>query len=127
MEHEMKHHQDFRAIKDAALSSEPVRRTREPENYANGKVVNADPQLARRVFQERDAQAVEGSAADERMDRPGRFRSEGGRVPEVKATPDALRSGPAWLTGLRAGTPVQNNPSGKSDQRDVDRPRPVTY
>jgi hypothetical protein len=61
------------------------------------------------------------------MDRPGRFRAEGGRVPEVKATSDARRSGPAWLTGLRAGTPVQHNESGKLDQKDVNRGRPITY
>jgi hypothetical protein len=61
------------------------------------------------------------------MDRPGRFRSEGGRVPDLKATPDARRSGPAWLTGLRAGTPVQHNPSGKNDQQDVNRGRVISY
>jgi hypothetical protein len=123
----MKHGQDFRAIKDATMRVEPTGESRKPENYANGKVINADPQMARRVFQERDAQAVEGSAADERMDRPGRFRSEGGRVPDLKATPDARRSGPAWLTGLRAGTPVQHNPSGKNDQQDVNRGRVISY
>jgi hypothetical protein len=121
-------YENFRSRKDSTLRSKPAGQAREPDDYADGGVRNADPEMARRVFRERDAQAVEGSAAEERMDRPGRFRAEGGAVPEVRsASSGRLKPGPAWLEGLRNGTQVQNNPSGKNDQQDVNRPRPVTY
>ena len=123
-------HQNFRALKDST--------------YANGMVKNADPQEARRVFRVRDAQAVVGDGADERMDRPGRLRAKGGRVEKRLnriddgrivdchggrefASGGAVKDGPAWREGLRSGTPVQNNPSGKNDQQDVNRGRPITY
>jgi hypothetical protein len=49
------------------------------------------------------------------MGRP--MRAKGGRI----------KPGPAWHEGVRSGTQVQNNPTGKSDQHDVNRKRPITY
>lgn len=46
----------------------------------------------------------------------GRTYAKGGAVP-----------GPGWKESLKAGTQVQNNPSGKNDQRDVNRGKPITY
>jgi hypothetical protein len=86
--------------------------------------------MGRQVYRVRDAQAIEGSSADERMERPGRDRREGGPVPQTKIGQQrrsVLKSGPAWLEGVRNGTQVQNNPSGKNDQKDVNRGRPITY
>jgi len=37
------------------------------------------------------------------------------------------KHGPAWREGVRNGTQAQNNPSGKNDQQDVGRGRPITY
>jgi hypothetical protein len=47
----------------------------------------------------------------------GRAYASGGKV----------GNGPAWSEGLKAGTPVQHNESGKNDQGDVSRGKPVTY
>lgn len=52
------------------------------------------------------------------------IRSHGGRA---YAKGGAVKSGPAWEEGKRLGTQVQNNPSGKNDQKDVGRGKPVTY
>ena len=51
-------------------------------------------------------------------------RRSGGRA---YAKGGAVKDGPAWNEGKRAGTSVQNNPSGKNDQRDVGRGKPITY
>ena len=45
----------------------------------------------------------------------------------ARARGGAVKDGPAWNEGRKAGTPVQNNPSGKNDQRDGGRGKPVTY
>ena len=55
---------------------------------------------------------------------PPGIRSSGGRA---YAKGGAVKSGPAWDEGRKAGTQVQNNPSGKNDQKDVGRGKPVTY
>jgi hypothetical protein len=36
------------------------------------------------------------------------------------------KDGPAWKTGLRAGTQVQHHP-GKNDQQDIRNWPPITY
>jgi hypothetical protein len=46
------------------------------------------------------------------------LRARGGRLP--KGTP-------VWREGVADGTQVQNNPSGKNDQHDVNRKKPITY
>jgi hypothetical protein len=46
------------------------------------------------------------------------MRARGGRLP--KGTP-------VWREGVADGTQVQNNPSGKNDQHDVNRKKPITY
>lgn len=51
-------------------------------------------------------------------------RQAGGRA---YAKGGGVKSGPAWEEGVRNGTQPQNNPSGKNDQRDINRPRPITY
>lgn len=51
-------------------------------------------------------------------------RKAGGRA---YAKGGAVKSGPAWDESLKAGTPVQHNPSGKSDQNDVNRGKVVTF
>lgn len=51
-------------------------------------------------------------------------RRAGGRA---YAKGGAVKSGPAWNEGLKAGTPVQSNPSGKNDQSSVSRGRVVTF
>lgn len=196
--------------------------------YASGGAVHDDEAADRKLFgkmirahdkkkhrahggavAQRDAQAVEGGAAKERMDRPGRAR--GGRAPKKSgnhvnvivapqghamggppmapglggagaammpppphpmpppggppmggpglppgmppggppmggppgmpppgmpprraggrtyARGGGVKSGPAWESSLRAGTQVQHNESGKTDQKDVGRGKPVTY
>jgi hypothetical protein len=59
------------------------------------------------------------------------IRSSGGRAYArgggVKPAPAKAGDGPAWKEGLRDGTQVQNNPSGKNDQRDVGRGKPITF
>jgi hypothetical protein len=114
----------FRELKDHTRQSEP-KEPKEPSNA--GLLRNADPAVGERIYRQRDAMAVSGGYANESMDRPGRLgvkRGEGGLA--FGNERGELKSGPAWREGLRARTPVQNNPSGKSDQNDVDRPRPVT-
>ena len=61
------------------------------------------------------------------MNRPGRLGTDGEGGLAFGAGEGKLKSGPAWLEGMRNRTPVQHNPSGKSDQQRIDRPRPVTY
>lgn len=93
----MKHHSEFHKIKAATFTQS--RRDKNPAASTG----NADPQMARRAFRERDALAVEGSAAEERMDRPGRYRAKGGRV---VVTPVA---GPvAGFGRIRRGAPSAN-------------------
>jgi hypothetical protein len=93
-------------------------------DHNEGLLRNADPAVAEHIYRVRDAQAVEGGCADERMDRPGHL---GTRGPGGLAFPIEAKSGPAWLEGLRNRTPVQHNPSGKNDQADVGRPPPISY
>lgn len=198
----------------AAHRQSKVERARVPHitrGYASGGAVGTgetvkEKRIARKVFAERDAQAVEGGSVKERMDRPGRAR--GGRAPKHNkgtnvnvivapqgghGTPPALppvagvappglappsmpmrppmpamagpppgpglpppgmappgmpprnaggrtyakggrvksdagvASGRAWEEGKRNGTQMQNNPSGKNDQGDVNRGKPITY
>jgi hypothetical protein len=194
-------------------------------DYARGGGVHGDEAEDRKLFGEmlrdhdkkkhkrarsgsvaqRDAQAVEGGAAKERMDRPGRARGgrspkKGGHVTNVIVAPQGhamggppmapglggagaammppprpmpppgppmgapgmppggmpppgmppggmpppgmpprraggrtyargggVKSGPAFESSIRAGTQVQHNESGKTDQKDVGRGKPVTY
>jgi hypothetical protein len=51
-------------------------------------------------------------------------RARGGAV---KAKQSKATHGPAWRDGVRSGTQVQHNPSGKSDGRHVGRRKPITY
>lgn len=174
------------------------------KGYASGGGVNGAAEsnagVRKKAVKQRDAQAVEGGSAKERMDRPGRAR--GGRAPKHKGNnvnvivapqggahapmapgmaPPGVAAGPApmpppaamaprppmlppgagapaigpgampppglpprasggrayakggavpgpsWKEGLKAGTQVQNNPSGKNDQKDVGRGRVVTF
>lgn len=170
------------------------------KGYASGGGVlpESNPKLSKQGIKQRDAQAVEGGSAKERMDRPGRAR--GGRAPKHKgnnvnviiapqggahpamapgvvppgvaagpppmpprpmagpppgampppgmagpggpmppgmpprsaggrayATGGAVKPGPAWKGGLKSGTQVQSNPSGKNDMKDVGRGKPITY
>jgi hypothetical protein len=88
---------------------------------------NADPAVAERIFRQRDAMAVSDGYATERMDRPGRLGTAGEGGLAFGTGEGNLKPGPALLEGMRNRTPVQHNPSGKNDQRDVNRPRPVTY
>jgi hypothetical protein len=86
----------------------------------------ADPVVAERIYRVRDAQAVEGGYAEERMNRPGRLGTDAPGGLAFSSGDGEPKSGPAWLEGMRNRTPVQHSP-GKNDQRDVNRPRPVTY
>ncbi len=119
---------NFREMKDALVDSAPAdERGSEPLEHDEALRSNADPAVGERIFRVRDGQAVVGGCADEGMNRPGLLGTakEGGLA---FGTGDGkLKSGPAWLEGLRNRTPVQHNPSGKNDQHDVDRPRPITY
>jgi hypothetical protein len=127
MEHEMKL-RNFREMKDALVGPEPAHeRGSESLEHDEGLRSNADPAAAERIYRMRDAQAVVGGCADERMNRPGRLGTakEGGLA--FGSGDGEVKPGPAWLEGLRNRTPVQHNPSGKNDQHDVNRPRPVTY
>lgn len=47
----------------------------------------------------------------------GRAYAKGGKV----------GFGPAWQEGMDAATPIQHNPSGKNNQGDVGRGKPITY
>jgi hypothetical protein len=124
---EMKH-RDFRSLKDSLLGSEPDERHPEPSAERNeGLLRNADPEVGERIFKMRDGQALVGGCAEERMNRPGRLGTTGERGLAFGNSEGKLKPGPAWMEGLRNRTPVQHNPSGKNDQRDVDRPRPITY
>jgi hypothetical protein len=38
-----------------------------------------------------------------------------------------LQHGPGWTESRRHKTPVQNNPTGKNDRREVNRGKSVTY
>jgi hypothetical protein len=87
---------------------------------------NADPEIGERIYRVRDAQAVEGGCADERMDRPGRRGTPGEGGLAFGSGDGKLKPGPAWLEGMRNRTPVQHNPSGKNDQHDVNRPPVIT-
>jgi hypothetical protein len=121
-------HKDFRSLKDSLVGSEPAdERHREPSERNEGLLRNADPAVAERVYRVRDAQAVEGGCAHERMDRPGRLGTDGPGGLAFGTGDGEVKPGPAWLEGLRNRTPVQHNPAGKNDQHDVNRPRPVTY
>lgn len=171
------------------------------KGYATGGGVGAASEsnagVRKKAVKQRDAQAVEGGSAKERMDRPGRAR--GGRAPKHKGNnvnvivapqggahapmapgmaPPGVAAGPAPMPppaamaprppmmpppgagappmggagpmppgmpprrsggrayakggavfeqGKRNSTPVQNNPSGKNDQKDVGRGRVVTF
>lgn len=168
------------------------------KGYASGGEVaprETNKKIARKAIAQRDAQAVEGTSAKERLDRPNRAR--GGKVGKHKGTnvnvivapqgaphaglaPPAMAApmapppgalpprpmaapmpppgGPPMMAGApppgmpprhnggrtyakggavtdsavykegrRNGTQVQNNPSGKNDQRDVGRSRVVTF
>lgn len=57
------------------------------------------------------------------MPPPG-IRRSGGRA---YAKGGGVTDGPAWNEGRKSGTQVQNNPSGKNDQRNVGRGRVVTF
>jgi hypothetical protein len=121
-------HKDFRSLKNTLVGSEPADDHHEPSDTHNeGLLRNADPAVSERIFRVRDAQAVEGGCAEERMDRPGRLGTTGERGLAFGNGDGTLRPGPAWVEGMRNRTPVQHNPSGKNDQHDVNRPRPVTY
>jgi hypothetical protein len=128
MEHEMKH-RDFRSLKDSLVGSEPTdeHHAQTSTEHNEGLLRNADPEVGERIYRQRDAQAVEGGSATERMNRPGRLGTAGERGLAFGTSEGELKPGPAWLEGLRNRTPVQHNPSGKNDQQDVDRPKPVTY
>jgi hypothetical protein len=127
MEHKMKF-RNFREMKDALVGSEPAdERAEHSSERDEGLLRNADPTVGERIYRARDAMAVEGGSATERMNRPGRLGTDGPGGLAFGNGDGELKSGPAWLTGLRARTPVQHNPSGKTDQRDIGRPRPVTY
>jgi hypothetical protein len=91
---------DLRTIKDATLQPVPPARAKKPAAYAStGKIRNADPALGRKVFLERDAQAVEGSATKERQDRQG--RAKGGRVGKHKgASVHVILASPAPIAGF---------------------------
>jgi hypothetical protein len=127
MEHEMKY-QSFRSLKDALVGSEPADgHHSEPSSEHNeGLLRNADPAVEERIYRVRDAQAVEGGTK-ERRDRPGRLGTAGEGGLAFGNGDGKLKPGPAWLEGMRNRTPVQHNPSGKNDQHDVNRPKPVTY
>lgn len=55
---------------------------------------------------------------------PPGMHKDGGRV--QRAAGGAAKSGPAWNTGVNAGTQVQHSP-GKSDTANIARGKPVTY
>jgi hypothetical protein len=172
------------------------------KGYATGGGVGAAPEsnpaVRKKAVKQRDAQAVEGGSAKERMDRPGRAR--GGRAPKHKGNnvnvivapqggahapmapgmpPPGVAGGPGPMPplaamaprppmlpppgaggppmggpgpmpppgmpprsaggrtyasggavfeqGKRNGTQVQNNPSGKNDQKNVGRGKVVTF
>jgi hypothetical protein len=121
-------HADFRSLKDSLVDSQPAEERHEPSSEHNeGLLRNADPAVAERIYRVRDAQAVEGGCAEERMDRPGRQGTTGERGLAFSTGDGEVKPGPAWLEGMRNRTPVQHNPSGKNDQHDVNRPRPITY
>jgi hypothetical protein len=122
-------HRDFRSLKDSLVGTEPEeeRHSERSSERNEGLLRNADPAVAERIFRVRDGQAVEGTAVEERRDRPGRLGTDGEGGRAFGAEEGKLKPGPAWLEGMRNRTPVQHNPSGKNDQHDVNRPRPVTY
>jgi hypothetical protein len=100
----------FREIKDSTRS-EPV----EEYTEANGD----SGERGRKAYRVRDSQAV--SAAG-RMDRDGPPKERAG----------ALQPGPAWREGIKNGTQVQHNDSGKTaNQEDqpgqLGRGRVITY
>jgi hypothetical protein len=122
-------YQSFRSLKDALVGSEPAeeRHSERSAEHNDGLLRNADPAVEERIFRVRDAQAVEGGCVEERRDRPGRLGTDGERGLAFGNGDGELKPGPAWLEGMRNRTPVQHNPSGKNDQHDVNRPKPVTY
>jgi hypothetical protein len=122
-------HRDFRSLKDSLGGTDPEeeRHSERSAEHNEGLLRNADPAVAERIFRVRDGQAVEGTAVEERRDRPGRLATDGEGGPAFGAGEVKLKPGPAWLEGMRNRTPVQHNESGKNDQHDVNRPRPVTY
>jgi hypothetical protein len=124
-------HRDFRSLKDS-INSDPTERPdqhhSEPSAGRNeGLLRNADPAVAERIYRVRDGQAVEGTAVEERRDRPGRLGTDGERGLAFGTGEGKPKPGPAWLEGMRNRTPVQHNESGKLDQKDVNRGRPITY
>jgi hypothetical protein len=160
---------DFRSIREetfAAAKAASRKAPAAPKAPSRVSPPSADPQAARKIYRVRDAQAVTGDGADERMDRPGRsVRAKGGRVGgRFEERPNRLddgeptrgggrefpsraaayskpgpatvfaaggavapKPGPAWREGMRNRTPVQHNSTGKNDQNDVGRGRPITY
>ena len=52
-------------------------------------------------------------------------RRNGGRIAFAKG--GGIKSGAAYEEGIRAGTKVQNNPTGKNDLGNLHRGKPITY
>jgi hypothetical protein len=121
-------HQSFRSLKDSLIGSEPAddRHSERSAEHNEGLLRNADPAVEERIFRVRDGQAVEGGT-EERRDRPGRLGTAGEGGLAFGTGDGKLKPGPAWLEGMRNRTPVQHNESGKLDQKDVNRGRPITY
>ena len=55
---------------------------------------------------------------------PPMMHNRGGRV--KRAMGGSVKSGPAWNTGVKAGTQVQHVP-GKGDTANIGRGKPITY
>ena len=91
-------HKDFRSLKDSLVGSEPAdERHHEPSERNEGLLRNADPAVGERIFRVRDAQAVEGGCADERMNRSGRLGTDGPGGLAFGNGDGNLKPGPAWL------------------------------
>lgn len=84
--------------------------------------------IINQAHETRDAKAVMGEG-EERLDRPGHFVGEERRETrrDLVNGRSVSRGTQCFLDSIRASTPVQHNPTGKNDQNDVNRPRPITY